>query len=179
MKGIEVITGCMFSGKTTALFSRLKSSRDTPLLVKPLIDDRESGNIISTHSGIKLKAIRVNHLSDIFNLISKNTILGIDEAQFFPNTIIRDLKLLKNINVKVIIAGLDKDYLNNNFEIMNQIISLSDHVTRLYAECKCGHKANFSYRKNQLFTDQVLIGDKDVYEALCENCFMQKQKNKS
>ena len=179
MKGIEVITGCMFSGKTTELFSRLKLVNSPILLVKPIIDDRDTGNIISTHSGTELEAVRVHHLSEIFDQLDNVSVLGIDEAQFFPKTIINDLKYLSRMNVRIIIAGLDKDYLNTNFEVMRKIIDISDSKTVLYAQCICGRKASFSYRKNQSLKDQILIGNKDVYAALCEICFAEKQKKLS
>ena len=179
MKGIEVITGCMFSGKTTELFSRLKLVNAPVLLVKPIIDDRDTGNIISTHSGIELEAFRIHHLSEIFDQLDNVNVLGIDEAQFFPKTIINDLKYLSRMNVRIIIAGLNKDYLNKNFEVMRDIIDISDSTTVLHARCICGEKASFSYRKNQSLKDQILIGNKDVYEALCEICFEEKQKKLS
>ena len=93
MKAIEVITGCMFAGKTTELLSRLRSTNHKYLLVKPKIDDRETGDTVATHNGLFEKAIRVNKLSDLFKVLKNIKVIGIDEAQFFTKSIIEDLIL--------------------------------------------------------------------------------------
>jgi thymidine kinase len=172
MKAIEVITGCMFAGKTTELLSRLRSTNDKYLLVKPKIDDRESGNTVATHNGLSEKAIRVNKLSDIFKVLESIKVIGIDEAQFFTKSIVEDLHYLKSQNIKIIIAGLEKDYLNQPFKSMMEIIIISDSITRLKAKChQCGQEATYSHRKNTNSKAQLLIGSENFYEALCEKCF--------
>ena len=172
MKQLQVITGCMFAGKTTELLNRLNSLKEKYLLVKPMIDNRIEGDKISTHSGVATRAIRVNNLSDVFKQLTNIKVLGIDEAQFFNRSIIKDLHYLKSKKIKIIIAGLDKDYLNKPFGYMNDIISLSDSVTRLKAECNyCSNDAIYSHRKNMVSQDQLLIGNNDSYEALCESCY--------
>ena len=172
MKQLQVITGCMFAGKTTELLKRLNSLKEKYLLVKPMMDNRIEGDKVSTHNGIAKRAIRVNNLSDIFKKLTSIKVLGIDEAQFFNRSIIQDLKYLKSKNIKVIIAGLDKDYLNKPFGCMTDIIYLSDSVTRLTAVCNhCSQAASYSHRKNTVAQDQFLIGNKNFYEALCESCF--------
>lgn len=172
MKPIEVITGCMFAGKTTALLSRLRSTNNKYLLVKPKIDDREIGDTVSTHNGISAKAIRVGKLSDIFKELKNIKVVGIDEAQFFTKSIIEDLNYLKSKNIKIIIAGLEKDYLNQPFKSMMEIIAISDSITRLKAKChQCGKDATYSHRKNTNSKAQLLIGSENFYEALCEKCF--------
>ena len=172
MKDIQVITGCMFAGKTTELINRLKTLKENYILVKPIVDNRDSGNFISTHSGIEEKAIRVNRLSDIFDQLDKIDVIGIDEAQFFKKSIIQDLYYLKSKNIKIILAGLEKDYLNKPFGLMQEIIKISDTVIRLKATCnQCGRDATYSHRKNTNLTTQFLIGDENFYEALCESCF--------
>ncbi|MAQ70362.1 MAG: thymidine kinase [Flavobacteriales bacterium] len=172
MKEIQVITGCMFAGKTTELINRLRATNDNYLLVKPVIDNRDSENIVCTHDGVEEKAIRVHKISDVFTLLSNIQVVGIDEAQFFRTSIIQDLHYLKEKNIKIIIAGLEKDYLNKPFKSMTQIISMSDSVVRLKAICNnCGKDATCSHRKNTASKQQLLIGAENFYEALCEECF--------
>tara|TARA_B100001250_G_C19533830_1_gene671634 strand:+ start:218 stop:751 length:534 start_codon:yes stop_codon:yes gene_type:complete len=175
MKEIQVITGCMFSGKTTELITRLKCAKGDSLLIKPLVDNRNSGNRVFTHSGIVENAIKVRHLSDVFDQLKNINVIGIDEAQFFPGSIIQDLLHLNSKKIKIIIAGLEKDYLNQPFDVMTDIISIADKITRLYANCSCGEKATCSYRKNTNSKQQLLIGDKNFYEALCDTCFSNRQ----
>ena len=172
MKDLQVITGCMFAGKTTELINRLKEKKEDYLLVKPIIDNRDNGNRVSTHSGIEEKAICVNTVSDIFNRLDNVKLVGIDEAQFFKKSILQDLHYLKQKNIKIIIAGLEKDYLNRPFGLMAEIIKISDSVIRLTAICnQCGLDATYSHRKNTEQKEQFLIGNANFYEALCEECF--------
>ena len=172
MKHIHVITGCMFAGKTTELINRLRVTNHNYLLVKPVIDNRDSHNSVCTHDGVQEKAIRVNKVSDIFKLLSNIQVVGIDEAQFFQPSIIDDLYYLKDKNIKVIIAGLEKDYLHKPFKSMQKIISMADTVIRLQATCNnCGKPATHSHRKNTTSKKQLLIGAENFYEALCGECF--------
>lgn len=172
MKEIQVITGCMFAGKTTELINRLRATKDNYLLIKPVIDNRDSNNSVCTHDGIAEKAIRVNKVSDVFTLLTNIKVVGIDEAQFFKKSIIDDINYLKEKNIKIIIAGLEKDYLHKSFKSMTSIIAISDSVTRLKALCNnCGKDATYSHRKNTTSKQQLLIGAENFYEALCEKCF--------
>jgi len=172
MKDIQVITGCMFAGKTTELINRLRATNNNYLLVKPIIDNRSREDTVCTHDGVVEKAIRVNQLSDVFTLLTNIQTVGVDEAQFFNKSIIDDLNYLKEKNIKIIIAGLDKDYLDKPFKSMTKIISISDSVTRLMAECNnCGKDAIYSHRKNTNSKQQLLIGAENFYEALCKKCF--------
>ena len=172
MKNIQVITGCMFAGKTTKLITTLKQIKGNYLLVKPIIDNRDHGDLVTTHSGIEEKAIRVHKLSDIFNQLDNIDVIGIDEAQFFKKSIIQDLSYLKQKKFKIIIAGLEKDYLNKPFGLMQQIINMSDSIIRLKARCnQCGLDATYSHRKNTNQKEQFLIGNENFYEALCKECF--------
>mgnify|MGYP001487139650 CR=1 FL=1 len=176
MKDLQVITGCMFAGKTTALISRLKSLNEHYLLVKPKVDIRDHEEQIVTHSGITERAISVHKLSDIFDKLSDIKVVGIDEAQFFQKSIISDLDYLHSNGIRVIVAGLEKDYLNQPFGSMVEIISIAESITRLMAIChRCGGDAIYSHRKNTDTKEQLLIGNKNFYEALCETCF---QNNK-
>ena len=172
MKDIQVITGCMFAGKTTELIKRLKLLNKSYLLVKPKLDTRDVESQIFTHDGIFEAAKQVDNLSDIFNKLSNIDVLGVDEAQFFSEAIIQDIEYIASQGIIVVIAGLAKDYLNKSFGCMDQIIQISSSVTWLKANCNhCNKPATYSHRKSNIKKDQILIGDKNQYEALCEQCF--------
>ena len=173
MKNIQVITGCMFAGKTTELLNRLKATKKKYLLIKPKVDTRDQFDHVSTHDGVFEKGIRVNNLSEIFKIIGDIKVIGIDEAQFFSKSIIKDIKYLSSKNITIILAGLDKDYLNRPFGYMQEIISVAESTIVLTASCnKCGNPASHSHRKNKNNSTQVLIGDSSEYEALCNDCFI-------
>ena len=172
MKDLQVITGCMFAGKTTELINRLKATNQNYLLVKPIIDNRDSGNQVLTHDGLAENAMRVSNVSDIFHKLESIQVVGIDEGQFFNSNIVNDVTYLQTQNIQVIIAGLEKDYLNQPFGFMTQIVSMADSITRLTANCnRCQNQATHSYRKNTMLMDQFLVGNENFYEALCEPCF--------
>jgi thymidine kinase len=176
MKEIEVITGCMFAGKTTELINRLKNAKENYILIKPIIDNRDHGDFITTHDGLKNKAIRVNRLSEIYPLINNINLIGIDEAQFFSQDIISDLKILSSKGLRIIISGLEKDYLDNPFGSMSTIIKISSSITRLTAKChQCNKNAIHSYRKDDNNTEQLAIGSNNLYEALCTVCLNKKK----
>jgi len=176
MKDIQVITGCMFAGKTTELINRLKKSNKNYLLIKPKIDNRDNGNQIRTHGGLSEKAKRVDKISEVFEKLIDIQLIGIDEAQFFKNSIIQDIRYLISKNIQVIIAGLEKDYLDKPFGYMEEIIGISNSITRLKAACnRCQNPATYSHRKDTSFKKQLLIGNSNIYEALCEKCFTQNQ----
>ncbi len=172
MKGkIEVITGCMFSGKSTELLNRLQASSKNFLLIKPKMDTRYDKSNVMTHSGRKKSAIVVNSVSEIFEKLQGIKILGIDEAQFFSPRIIKDCLRVKNLGIRIIIAGLNKDYLNKKFKSVDGLIKISDSTTKLYAVCsKCSSKASRSHRiTNQ--RSKILLGHKNFYEPLCKKCY--------
>ena len=172
MKGkIEVITGCMFAGKSTELLKRLKKSNQNFLLIKPKIDTRYDKNDVITHSGEKLSALVVNSVSEISSKLEDIKLLGIDEAQFFNTTIVKDCKLIKQFGVRIIIAGLHKDYLNNTFDSVDALIKIADTTTKLKAICnKCGGSATYSHRIINK-KSKILLGHKDFYEPLCRKCY--------
>ncbi|MBE37987.1 MAG: thymidine kinase [Flavobacteriales bacterium] len=176
MKDIQVITGCMFAGKTTELIRRLKLINKNYLLVKPKVDTRDVGSQICTHDGLFERGIQVDSLSEISNKLKNIEVLGIDEAQFFKKSIVQDIKDISSQGIIIIIAGLAKDYLNKSFGCMDDIIEISTSTTWLTAKCnQCNKPAEYSHRKAMNLTNQVLIGNANEYEALCEICFNKTQ----
>lgn len=168
---IEVITGCMFSGKSTELLNRLKTCSEKYILVKPKIDTRYSLTNVATHSGEKEFAIVVNSLSEIFQNLNGVNVLGIDEAQFFSISIIQDCEKLKKLGIRIIVAGLNKDYLNKEFKSVTGLIKIADSTTKLYAICNiCAAPATNSYRISKEKTT-ILLGHKNCYEPLCKKCY--------
>ena len=168
---IEIITGCMFSGKSTELLNRLNNCSEDYLLLKPKIDTRYGLSDVSTHSGIKKSAKVVSSIYDAFDNISNINVIGIDEAQFFSSSIINDSLKLKSLGKRIIIAGLNKDYLNKEFKSVSGLIKIADKLTKLYAVCNiCSAPASRSYRiaKEKSI---VLLGHKDAYEPLCKKCY--------
>ncbi len=168
---IEVITGCMFSGKSTELLNRLKNCSEQYLLVKPNIDTRYGLTNVSTHSGKKESAIVINSLAEVFQKLNGIKVLGIDEAQFFSIRIIKDCEKLKKLGLRIIIAGLNKDYLNKEFKSVTGLIKIADSTTKLYAICnRCSAPANRSHRLSKEKT-KILLGHKNSYEPLCKKCY--------
>ncbi|MBJ34346.1 MAG: thymidine kinase [Flavobacteriaceae bacterium] len=178
---IEVICGSMFSGKTEELIRRIKRAEIANQKVKvfkPLIDLR-SKNFIESHDDTKLKCIEVKSSNEILNKLNDSDVIAIDEAQFFDDQIVMVCNKIANSGIRVIVAGLDMDYLGNPFGPMPNLMAISEYVTKVHAICKkSGNIANYSYRKNNR-KDLVVIGEKDKYEPLSRSVFNEKMnKNK-
>lgn len=175
---IEVICGSMFSGKTEELIRRIKRvkiANQKFKVFKPTIDSR-SKNYIESHDESKLKSTEVKHSSDILNNIQGCAVVAIDEAQFFDNEIVSVCNRLANKGIRVIVAGLDMDYLGNPFGPIPNLMAIAEYVTKVHAVCKkSGNIANYSFRKNKK-TDIVVIGEKDKYEPLSRAVFNKKMK---
>ena len=171
---IEVICGPMFSGKTEELIRRLiraQIAKQVVTIFKPALDDRYSEDYIMSHNKRKIKSISIKNIRDINKYSEKSDVVGIDEAQFFDNTIIDICKNLAEKGKRIVIAGLKKDYQAIPFGPMPQLLVDAEYVTKVNAICmQCGNPANFSQR----ITDekkQVVIGETDKYEARCRKCF--------
>ena len=178
---IEVICGSMFSGKTEELIRRIKRAKIANQKIKvfkPIIDSR-SKNFIESHDESKLECIEVKSSNEILKKIDNCDVVAIDEAQFFDDLIVPVCNKIANNGVRVIIAGLDMDYLGNPFGPMPNLMAISEYVTKVHAVCKkSGNIANYSYRKNNK-KDIVVIGEKDKYEPLSRSVFYKKMnKNK-
>jgi thymidine kinase len=166
----------MFSGKTEELIRRLKRvqiANQRIAVFKPQIDNRYSQEKIVSHDTNFFNAVPVQFAKEIFDKIEDAEVVGIDEAQFFDSEIADCCDLLAFKGIRVIVAGLDMDYLGKPFGPMPLILAKADYVTKLHAICQqCGSIANYSYRKvaNE---EQVMLGATDSYEPRCRKCYQQ------
>jgi thymidine kinase len=171
---IEVICGSMFSGKTEELIRRLKRARIANLKVeifKPAVDNRYHEQNIVSHDESSIASTPVTHSQNILLLTEGVDVIGIDEAQFFDEDIISVCEILAGKGIRVIVAGLDMDYTGKPFGPMPNLLAIADYITKLHAICmQCGAIANYSYRKTNQ-EKQLVIGEKDQYEARCRKCF--------
>jgi len=175
---IEVICGSMFSGKTEELIRRIKRAKIANQkfkVFKPTIDSR-SKNYIESHDESKIESTEVKNSSDILDRVENCDVVAIDEAQFFDDEIVNVCNQLANKGIRVIIAGLDMDYLGNPFGPIPNLMAIAEYVTKVHAVCKkSGNIANYSFRKNKK-KDIVVIGEKDKYEPLSRAVFYKKMK---
>ena len=171
---IEVICGSMFSGKTEELIRRLKRvefAQQKLLLFKPFIDNRYHEEQVVSHVGSSLEAIPVNSSEEIFKHWKKERIVAIDEAQFFDPGLVHVCTDLARHGVRVIIAGLDMDYLGKPFGPMPDLLCIAEYVTKVHAICvSCGNLAQYSHRTTK-DEQQVLVGAVEKYEPLCRSCY--------
>lgn len=172
---VEVICGSMFSGKTEELLRRVRRAefaRQNIKVFKPEIDNRYGVEEVVSHDSTKTPAIPVKKASEILiNLDGKENVVAIDEAQFFDEELIQVSLILANKGVRVIIAGLDIDYLGRPFGPMPELLAVAEFVTKVHAICtQCGGLSHHSHRTVEQ-DGQVLIGEKDSYTPLCRRCF--------
>jgi thymidine kinase len=176
---IEVVCGCMFSGKTEELIRRLRRAqiaKQEVAIFKPKIDDRYSSEYIVSHSDQSLNARVVENASEILALSADAQVIGIDEGQFFNIDIIDVCNRLADSGKRVIVAGLDQDYTGKPFEPMPQLLAIAEYITKTLAICVvCGNPADRTQRKNKQ-PDRVIVGAKDLYEARCRNCHQPPEK---
>ena len=174
---IEVICGSMFSGKTEELLRRLKRAEFSKLTVavfKPQVDKRYDNQKVVSHDENTINAIAVDSAKDILKLANEAQVVAIDEAQFFDSELITACNELANSGVRVIIAGLDMDFLGKPFGIMPELLAIAEHVTKVHAICiDCCAIANHSFRKTAN-KNLIQIGEKEEYKALCRDCFSRK-----
>ena len=174
---IEVVCGSMFSGKTEELIRRLnraKIAKQKVEIFKPAFDTRYHQDDIVSHNALSIRSSPVQASQEILLLSGDCDVVGVDEVQFFDNEIANVCDELAYRGIRVIVAGLDMDYLGNPFGQMPYLLAKADYVTKLHAICmQCGNIANYSYRKipNE---DQVMLGATDVYEPRCRKCYNEK-----
>ena len=171
---IEVICGSMFSGKTEELIRRKKRAQFANQKVeiyKPCIDVRYSDDQVVSHDAHSIPSTPIDSPASMLLLSSDVEVVGIDEAQFFDDTIVEVVQTLANRGVRVIIAGLDTDFMGKPFGPMPALMAVAEDVQKVHAICmKCGSPANHSHRLSE--SDQlVVLGEKDIYEPLCRHCF--------
>jgi len=171
---IEVVCGGMFSGKTEELIRRARRAQianQKVVIVKPVVDNRYSEDEIVSHNEQTLPGIKVDTADQIILLTSDARVVCIDEAQFFDNRIVDVANTLANDGKRVIIAGLDMDYLGNPFEPMPQLLAIAEYVTKLHAICsESGMMAHFSQRIVES-SNRVLVGETESYEPRARHCF--------
>ena len=174
---IEVICGSMFSGKTEELLRRLKRAEFAKLTIavfKPKVDKRYDRQKVVSHDDNNIEAVSIGSAKDILKLTNQIQVVAIDEAQFFDSELIAVCNELANSGVRVIIAGLDMDFLGKPFGIMPELLAIAEHITKVHAICiDCCAIANHSFR----MTDDknlIQIGEKEEYKPLCRKCFSRK-----
>ena len=170
---IEVIAGCMFSGKTEELIRRLrraKIAKQNVIVFKPKIDTRYSADEIVSHSEQSLPSVIVETPQEILELSKDAQVIGIDEAQFFSKEIVDICNQLANNGKRVLVAGLDQDYRGIPFEPMPQLLAIAEYITKTLAICVvCGNPADKTQRKI-ISAERVVVGAADIYEARCRKC---------
>ena len=171
---IEVVCGSMFSGKTEELIRRLKRAKIAKQKVeifKPAVDTRYDEDDVVSHDSNSVSSTPVQNATQILFYAEEFEVVGIDEAQFFGNELISVCNELASKGKRVIVAGLDMDYLGKSFGPIPSLMAAAEYVTKVHAICmRCGSLANYSHRiiKND---NLVVLGETDTYEPLCRSCF--------
>ncbi|MBK9730611.1 MAG: thymidine kinase [Chitinophagaceae bacterium] len=176
---IEVICGCMFSGKTEELIRRLKRAKIANQKVeifKPANDVRYHETNIVSHDTNSIHSTPVTHSDQVLLMADNIEVIGIDEAQFFDMELPRVLDTLAGKGIRVIVAGLDMDFAGKPFGPMPELLARAEYATKVHAICMvCGNLASYSFRKSAE-KSQVLLGEKDLYEPRCRACFLEGMK---
>ena len=171
---IEVICGSMFSGKTEELIRRLKRAKIAQLRVeifKPASDTRYHDEDIVSHNQNSIRSTPVLSASEILLLAGDCDVVGLDEVQFFDESIVEVANSLANQGKRVVIAGLDMDFKGIPFGPMPHLMAIAEYVTKVHAVCvQCGDVANYSYRIVDK-EETVLLGETESYQARCRACF--------
>jgi thymidine kinase len=172
---IEVITGSMFSGKSEELIRRLRRAqiaRQKVQIFKPTLDDRFSEADIVSHSEMRIQGVKVGSSAELLRLVDDDTeVIGIDEAQFFDKELPAACTTLAEAGKRVIVAGLDTDYLGRPFEPMPVMMAIAEYVTKTHAICMvCGNPASHTQRLVPS-DERLLLGASGTYEARCRRCF--------
>ncbi len=178
---IEVICGSMFSGKTEELIRRLKRAKFANQRVeifKPKMDVRYSEEEVVSHDKNAIRSTPVDSPGNIMLLTGEVDVVGIDEAQFFDQGIVDVCRQLANNGIRVIVAGLDTDFLGNPFGPMPALMATAEYVTKVHAICvRCGNLANHSHRVGTDDDRLVVLGEMDLYEPICRHCFNKARGN--
>ena len=176
---IEVICGSMFSGKTEELIRRLKRvqfANQKVEIFKPMLDVRYSQLHVISYVSNTIRTTPVELSTSILLYAADVEVVGIDEAQFFDDGILDVCQKLAANGIRVIVAGLDMDYLGNPFGQVPNLMAVAEYVTKVHAICvRCGNIANHSHRLTK--SDKlVMLGEKESYEPICRHCFNELSK---
>ncbi len=179
---LEVIVGSMYSGKTEELIRRLRRAqiaRQRVEIFKPVIDDRYARDHIVSHSELRIPSRSIKTAKDILRWAHEAQVIGIDEGQFLGPALVDVCERLARQGKRVIVAGLDQDYMGQPFEPMPQLLAIAEYITKTLAICMvCGAPANRTYRKVAK-GGRVVVGGADLYEARCRRCFDLGQRAKA
>ena len=172
---IEVVVGSMFSGKSEELIRRLRRAqiaRQKVQIFKPALDTRYAADHIVSHSEMRIPSTAVESARELLEQVEADTeVVGIDEGQFFDLELPAVCNTLADRGKRVIVAGLDQDYLGKPFEPMPQLLAIAEYITKTLAICMvCGNPANHTQRL-VASDDRVLLGTQGTYEARCRRCF--------
>jgi thymidine kinase len=165
----------MFSGKSEELIRRLRReqiARRKVQIFKPAIDDRYSPDHIISHSDMRIASENVRSSRELLERVQPETeVVGIDEGQFFDPELPAVCSMLADQGRRVLVAGLDQDYLGKPFEPMPQLLAIAEYITKTLAICMvCGAPANHTQRL-VASSERVLVGAQGTYEARCRRCF--------
>lgn len=189
---LEVVVGCMFSGKSEELTRRLRRAKiagQNVVAFKPSIDNRYDSEKIASHSSVTFEAKTFKNFNDLIDKVMKirssngdrfPNVIGIDEVQFLPKDVVPFVEMIVNSGSKVIVAGLDMDYLGKPFGPIPELMAIGDKVIKLSAICVaedesgkiCGEPATRSYRLATKDTGSIVqVGAADSYQARCRKCW--------
>jgi thymidine kinase len=175
MGWIEVIVGPMFSGKSEELIRRLRRAeigRQRVQIFKPVIDQRYARNGIVSHSGLEIPSELVQSGTEILEKVAPRTeVVGVDEAQFLGESIVEACSRLADAGKRVIVTGLDTDFMGRPFEPMPRLLAVAEEITKLLAICmRCGNPAVHTQRL-VASEELIVVGASGMYEARCRRCF--------
>ena len=178
---IEVICGSMFSGKTEELIRRIRRAQIAKQKVeifKPALDKRYHAQDIVSHDAHTIQSTPVEASSQILLLAGAVDVIGIDEAQFFDDELSNVCEALANRGIRIIVAGLDMDYLGKPFGPLPQLLSVAEYVTKVHAICiRCGDLAHYSFRTTEN-SSRIMLGEKESYLPLCRSCFLEEMEKR-
>ncbi|TGE21140.1 thymidine kinase [Hymenobacter metallicola] len=179
---IEVVCGSMFSGKTEELIRRLnraKIARQRVEIFKPALDTRYHDHNVVSHNANSIRSTPVPIAQEMLLLAGACDVVGVDEAQFFDESLVEVCTQLANRGTRVIVAGLDMDFMGKPFGPMPTLMAIAEFVTKVHAVCVCcGELATYSFRI-AASDDKILLGETDSYEARCRACFQEGMKEKT
>ncbi|MEM7548807.1 MAG: thymidine kinase [Bacteroidota bacterium] len=176
---IEVVCGCMFSGKTEELIRRLNRAiiaRQKVEIFKPSVDKRYDDEKVVSHNKTTIRSTSIDFPADILLLASQTEVVGVDEIQFFDDSVVDVCVKLANSGKRVIAAGLDMDFSGKPFGPISNLMAVAEYITKVHAICAaCGNIASYSFRLTKS-EETVVIGEKDIYEPRCRRCFNEGMK---